>query len=115
MLLHILAHDLLLLICGTAVGNESVDQGAYFADPRNRFWRILRETGLTTRKLAPEEFPQLLGHRIGLTDIVKDQAGNDADIDFTRAYGSGWVVGGGALAADDGLKSFGRAISAGRF
>jgi len=85
MLKDLIADNLLLLICGTAAGRESAERGVYYAKPSNRFWRILHETGLTPRRLAPTEYSELLDHRIGLTDIVKGQAGNDADIDFAGA------------------------------
>lgn len=85
MLNDLVAKDLLVLICGTAAGRESAERGAYYAHPGNKFWRILHETGLTPRRLAPGEYRELLDYRIGLTDIVKGQAGNDADIDFTGA------------------------------
>jgi TDG/mug DNA glycosylase family protein len=41
--------------------------------------------GLTPRRLAPAEYERLLEFGIGLTDVVKDQSGADAQIDFRRA------------------------------
>ena len=40
---------------------------------------------VTPRRLAPREYRELLSFGIGLTDVVKGQAGGDACIDFTRA------------------------------
>ena len=74
----LIAEDLLLLICGTAAGKESAERGAYYAKPTNKFWRILHETGLTPRRLEPTEFRELLDYGIGLTDIVKGQAGSSS-------------------------------------
>jgi TDG/mug DNA glycosylase family protein len=66
-----------LVICGTAAGAVSAARGAYYANPGNRFWSILAETGLTPRRFRPEEFPALLDLGIGLTDICKTAAGQD--------------------------------------
>ena len=43
---------------------------------------MLAETKLTPRLLDPSEFRLLLDYGIGLTDIVKDQAGVDPEIAF---------------------------------
>lgn len=85
----VLAPSLRLVICGTALSPESARLGRYYAGPGNRFWRILAETGLTPRALAPENCRSLLDFGIGLTDIVKDQSGVDANVDFTTATSEG--------------------------
>jgi TDG/mug DNA glycosylase family protein len=66
-----------LVLCGTAPSAISAARGAYYANPGNRFWRILAETGLTPRLFRPEEFPQLLELGIGLTDVCKTAFGQD--------------------------------------
>jgi double-stranded uracil-DNA glycosylase len=58
----------------------SAARGAYYAGPGNRFWPILFETGLTSRRLQPEEFRLLPAFGIGLTDIAKSVSGPDASI-----------------------------------
>ena len=68
-----------LVLCGTAPSPTSAARRAYYAGPGNRFWPILAETGLTPRRLAPEEYGLLPQFGIGLTDIVKSAAGVDAD------------------------------------
>lgn len=73
-----------LVICGTAASSESAHRGQYYAGPGNRFWAVLYETGLTERLLDPSEFGLLPKYGIGLTDIVKGQAGGDHEIDFGR-------------------------------
>lgn len=45
-------------------------RGHYYANPRNRFWELLAESGLTPRRLRPEEDATLLGLGCGLTDVV---------------------------------------------
>ena len=73
-----------LVFCGTAASAASALQGHYYAGPGNRFWAILWETALTNRLLAPSDCQSLLDYGIGLTDIVKDQAGTDSEIEFGR-------------------------------
>ena len=80
----ILANDLRVIFCGTAAGRRSAQLGQYYAGPGNKFWRLLAEVGLTPRRLEPSEFRNLLKYGIGLTDIVKGQAGSDGEIDFAR-------------------------------
>ena len=66
-----------LVICGTAAGAISAARGAYYANPGNRFWSVLAETGLTPRRFQPEEFPHLAALGIGLTDVCKSASGQD--------------------------------------
>lgn len=85
MLKDVLKKDLRLVICGTAAGEVSAERGEYYAGPGNKFWPTLHEVGLTTQRLTPPEYRELLKFGIGLTDVVKGQAGSDTDIDFGRA------------------------------
>ena len=85
MLRDCLSTNLRLVICGTAAGTVSAARGQYYAGPGNKFWRTLHDVGLTPRRLDPSEYRLLLGHGIGLTDIVKRQAGMDREIDFRRS------------------------------
>jgi TDG/mug DNA glycosylase family protein len=82
MLDDMLKNGLDLVICGTAASSKSARVGHYYAGPGNKFWRTLHETGLTGRELAPGEYRQVLEYGIGLTDLVKEQAGSDASILF---------------------------------
>lgn len=85
MLDDLLAPGLRLVVCGTAAGKVSAERRAYYAGPGNKFWWILHHAGLTPKQLAPEAFRELLDFGIGLTDVVKQQFGNDAEIDFRRS------------------------------
>jgi len=69
-----------ILFCGTAPGQMSADRGHYYARPDNRFWALLAETGLTPRRLAPDEDALLPGFGLGLTDLAQGVAGQDAEI-----------------------------------
>ena len=76
----LLVPNLKLVFCGTAASIIAAREKAYYANPTNRFWRILYQVGLTPRQFSPKEFPQLLDYGIGLTDVAKDAKGNDADL-----------------------------------
>jgi len=85
MLTDCLAPNLHLVICGTAAGTKSAARGQYYAGPGNKFWKTLYATGLTPRQLVPAEYELLPSFGVGLTDIVKGQAGMDSEIDFSGA------------------------------
>ncbi|EHM02153.1 uracil-DNA glycosylase family protein [Acetobacteraceae bacterium AT-5844] len=76
----LLRPGLRLVFCGSAPGAVSAARGAYYAHPGNRFWRVLHESGLTPRRLAPAEYPELLKLGIGLTDMAKHASGNDDEL-----------------------------------
>lgn len=84
----VLTTGLAIVFCGTAAGSESARRRAYYAGPGNAFWPTLFKVGLTPRQLAPEEYPLLLEHGLGLTDLAKRVSGQDrvlVQADFSRA------------------------------
>jgi TDG/mug DNA glycosylase family protein len=85
----LLAPDLKILFCGSAVGKVSAVRRAYYAGPGNKFWPTLYRIGLTPRQLAPGEYRDLLQFGLGLTDVEKRQSGSDSDIDFRRSDPAG--------------------------
>ena len=85
MLPDLLRRRLALVICGAAASTRSAARSLYYAGPGNKFWRTLAAVGLTSRQLEPSEYSQLLNYGIGLTDLVKDQAGGDRAIRFRKA------------------------------
>jgi TDG/mug DNA glycosylase family protein len=74
----VLAPNLRIVFCGTAVGTASARRGAYYAGPGNAFWPTLFEIGLTPRLLQPEEYPRVVQYGLGLTDLAKTISGSDA-------------------------------------
>jgi double-stranded uracil-DNA glycosylase len=68
------------VFCGTAVGAMSARRGHYYANPGNLFWRLLSETGMTPRRLSPEEDGLMPSFGLGLTDLAKEVSGQDAAI-----------------------------------
>lgn len=83
MLPDVLKNNLLIVFCGTAVGDTSARLGQYYAGPGNKFWKILCEVRLTPILLTPPEYKNLLNYKIGLTDLVKNKSGMDAEISST--------------------------------
>jgi TDG/mug DNA glycosylase family protein len=82
MLTDCLKPNLKIVFCGTAAGTKSAEIKQYYAGPGNKFWKTLYDVGLTPRQLAPSEYTLLTSFGIGLTDLVKGQAGMDKNIDF---------------------------------
>ncbi len=76
----LLEPGLVLVFCGTAPSHISARARAYYANPQNRFWRTLFEVGLTPRLLSPSDYPLLLEHKIGLTDVAKRHSGVDSSL-----------------------------------
>ena len=65
-----LDHDLKILFIGFNPGLQSEEVGHHYANATNRFYTVLKEAGLTDRKLLPEEDYKLLEYGYGLTNIV---------------------------------------------
>lgn len=76
----LLQSGLYIVFCGTAAGNKSAERKAYYAGAGNKFYPTLVGSGLTPMLLKPFEYPELLKHNIGLTDLVKFHFGMDKDL-----------------------------------
>ena len=84
----VLAPGLKAVFCGINPGRVSAAARAHFANPRNDFWRLLHESGLTPRLLAPEEQWELLHHGFGLTNAAYRTTPGSGDLrraDFAGA------------------------------
>lgn len=66
----VLGPGLRIVFCGINPGRRSAAAGAHFANPRNDFWRLLADAGLTPRVLAPGEQEQMLALGYGLTNAA---------------------------------------------
>lgn len=79
-----------LLSIGLNPSVASAAAGVYFVNPRNRFWRALRDSGLADGAGPPtrSEMDRLLKQRgIGFTDVVKRPTRGGAELraaDFRR-------------------------------
>ena len=82
-----LAPGLHIVFVGINPGEQSARAGHYYANPRNPFWLLLHQAGLTPQQLRPDEDHLLLTFGCGLTDIVKRPSRGLADLasaDFRR-------------------------------
>jgi double-stranded uracil-DNA glycosylase len=66
----VLAPGLQIVFCGINPGFRSAAAGAHFANPRNDFWRLLHDSGLTPRLVEPQEQRELLALGYGLTNAA---------------------------------------------
>jgi TDG/mug DNA glycosylase family protein len=66
----VLAPGLRCVFCGINPGRVSAAAAAHFANPRNDFWRLLHDAGLTPRLLAPREQFDLLPLGLGVTNAA---------------------------------------------
>jgi TDG/mug DNA glycosylase family protein len=73
----VLAPNLSVVFCGTAVGTASARRRAYYAGPGNAFWKTLFEVGLTPTRFEPEQYENVLPVGLGLTDLAKIISGRD--------------------------------------
>jgi double-stranded uracil-DNA glycosylase len=62
--------NLKILFVGYNPSIRSAETGHHFANPNNRFWAILDQSGLTPRKYDTKEDYRLLDLGYGLTNIV---------------------------------------------
>jgi double-stranded uracil-DNA glycosylase len=76
----VLGEGLRLLFCGINPGFRSAAAGAHFANPRNDFWRLLHDAGLTPRLLAPDEQHSLLDLGYGLTNAAYRTTRGSSDL-----------------------------------
>jgi double-stranded uracil-DNA glycosylase len=70
-LADILAPDLRCVLVGINPGIKSAEAGHHFANPRNDFWRLLADSGLTSRLLDPGEEQLLLAEGLGITNAAR--------------------------------------------
>ena len=84
----ILAPGLKAVFCGINPGRRSAAAGCHFANPRNDFWRLLHDAGLTPQLLEPSEQRKILDHGFGLTNAAPRTTGGVAELrrgDFAGA------------------------------
>ena len=84
----ILAPGLAIVFCGINPGFRSAAAGHHFANPRNDFWRLLADSGLTPRLLLPSEQSTLLELGYGVTNAAPRTTCGSGDLrraDFAGA------------------------------
>lgn len=72
-LADILGPGLRVVIVGTIAAWDRAEREHYYAGRGNSFWLLLHESGLTPRRLEPEEDHLLPQFGIGLTDLVRTE------------------------------------------
>jgi len=73
-------HNLSILFIGFNPSLRSGEVGHHYANPRNRFWQILYQAGITPRLYHPEEDGDLLELGYGFTNIVSRPTRGAEDI-----------------------------------
>ena len=84
----ILAPGLRAVFVGINPGRRSAAAGCHFANPRNDFWRLLADAGLTPRQLDPSEQWSMLELGYGLTNAAYRTTRGSGDLrrgDFAGA------------------------------
>lgn len=84
----VLAPGLRAILCGINPGRRSAAVGLHFANPRNDFWRLLADAGLTPRLLDPSEQALLPSLGLGVTNAALRTTPGSGDLrraDFAGA------------------------------
>jgi TDG/mug DNA glycosylase family protein len=76
----ILGPGLRCVFCGINPGRRASAAGHHFANPRNDFWRLLADAGLTPRQLDPSEQWDLLELGYGLTNAAYRTTRGSSDL-----------------------------------
>jgi len=76
----LLATGLNVVFVGTAVTASSNAAEAYYATHGNSFYRVLHNVGITQELILPEQYPSLIIHGVGLTDLVKERDALDKEL-----------------------------------
>jgi len=69
-----------VLFVGINPGWASARAGHHFANPANRFWRLLHEAGFTPRQFAPQEDRRLPELGLGITNLVARASAGSSDL-----------------------------------
>ena len=66
----IVGRDPVIVFCGLAGAESTKSRDHYYASPGNSFWESVNLSGLTPRRLRPDEDHSIVDHGLGLTDLV---------------------------------------------
>ena len=80
----------LVVFCGLAGAESTKVRDHYYETPGNNFWQMLHRSGLTPRRLAPQEDGRIVEHDLGLTDLVGHWDPPSVDIDDLVAKVARW-------------------------
>jgi mismatch-specific thymine-DNA glycosylase len=85
----LLAAGLRAVFVGLNPGRASATAGHHFAGPGNHFWRLLHESGLTPRRLRPEDESALLALGLGITNLVARPSRGEQDLAWAELAAGG--------------------------
>ncbi|MEC5342777.1 G/U mismatch-specific DNA glycosylase [Brenneria populi] len=88
----ILAADLQVVFCGINPGLSTAHQGYHFANPNNRFWKVIHQAGFTERLLKPEEERHLLDTGCGITMLVERPTTAAAELNKSELLRGGATI-----------------------
>jgi TDG/mug DNA glycosylase family protein len=112
----VLAPGLCCVFCGINPGRRSAAAGAHFANPRNDFWRLLADSGLTPWLLEPGEQWELPALGYGLTNAAYRTTKGSGDLRRADFAGSAERLGRLAVELRPGAIAFvGKAAYQGAF
>jgi len=85
--------NLNVVFCGMAAGKQAAQMEHHYGNPRNLFWSTLLKEKFIGKPIVPtsdhkqrnSSYEQLIKHKIGLTDFIVDQCGNDDELKLDRA------------------------------
>lgn len=66
----IVGSDPVIVFCGMAGAESAKTRDHYYASPGNSFWESLHLSGLSPRRLGPDEDHSVVDLGLGLTDLV---------------------------------------------
>ncbi len=102
----VLAPGLKAIFCGINPGRVSAAARAHFANPRNDFWRLLRDAGFTPRLMTPEEQFDLPRYGYGLTNAAYRTTPGSGDLRRGDFAGSAERLEGIARELEPGVIAF---------
>jgi TDG/mug DNA glycosylase family protein len=85
----VIAPGLAVLFCGINPGLYSAATGWHFARPGNRFWAALHRAGFTPRQLHPAGQEELIGYRLGVTNLVARATATAAELSAVELAAGG--------------------------
>lgn len=102
----ILAPGLRVVFCGINPGRRSAVAGCHFANPRNDFWRLLADAGLTPRRLDPNEQWAMLELGYGLTNAASRTTRGSSELRRSDFAGAAERLAGIAEELEPGVLAF---------
>lgn len=76
----VIREGLTALFIGINPDPISAREGHHFANPANIFWKLMYESGFTSRRLLPAEEHLLLDHNLGITNLIARSTSGIAEL-----------------------------------